>query len=61
MATGPAPVPEPDPAKPANGVTTGSASICAAYGGIVEAELGRGRNAMAIWQDLVDRHGFTGA
>lgn len=23
------------------------------------AALGRGRNAVAIWQDLVDDHGFT--
>ena len=25
----------------------------------IEEALGRGRNAMAIWQDLVDDHGFT--
>jgi transposase len=60
-------------AKPANGVSTDSApapwpprptrspqaSACEPHrDGIVEA-LGRGRNAMAIWQDLVDQHGFA--
>jgi hypothetical protein len=61
------------PAKPAKQVSTDSgpvpwppppgrspqASACEPHReGIVEA-LGRGRNAMAIWQDLVDGHGFT--
>src|SRR5437899_1752137 len=61
------------PAKPATQVSTDSspapwprppgrspqASACEPHReGIVEA-LGRGRNAMAIWQDLVDGHGFT--
>jgi hypothetical protein len=27
---------------------------------LIAEALGRGRNAMAIWQDLVDDHGFTG-
>jgi transposase len=27
---------------------------------VIEAELAKGRNAMAIWQDLVDGHGFAG-
>ncbi len=27
---------------------------------MIELELSRGRNTMGIWQDLVDRHGFTG-
>ncbi|HMK72246.1 MAG TPA: IS21 family transposase, partial [Myxococcaceae bacterium] len=35
-----------------------AASACEAYREIVETALGRGRNAMAIWQDLVDDHGF---
>jgi transposase len=26
---------------------------------VIEAELAKGRNAMAIWQDLVDGHGFA--
>jgi len=31
-----------------------------AYREMIELELSRGRNAMGIWQDLVDGHGFTG-
>ena len=60
-------------AKPATQVTTGffpesglfsaaaktSASACADYQEMIEAELRRVRNAMRIWQDLVDRHGFA--
>lgn len=34
------------------------ASACEPYRELIEAALGRGRNAMAIWQDLVDEHGF---
>jgi hypothetical protein len=36
-----------------------SASACEAYREVIELGLSRGRNAMAIWQDLVDGHGFT--
>jgi transposase len=36
-----------------------SASACAPYLDTIEAGLSRGRNAMAIWQDLVDVCGFT--
>ena len=60
--------------KPAIEVTTGflqpatppetgrkrTASASEAYREMIELELSRGRNAMGIWQDLVDRHGFTG-
>jgi transposase len=35
-----------------------SASACEPYRDLVIEALGRGRNAMAIWQDLVDGHGF---
>ena len=64
-------------AKPANGagVTTDSttdsgppkptrspsASACLPYHELIEAGLAKGRNAMAIWQDLVDQAGFPGA
>ena len=62
------------PAKPANEVTTDfgaepaaqarrrrpSASACAVHRDAIELGLSRGRNAMAIWQDLVDTHGFAG-
>jgi transposase len=61
-------------AKPAIGVTTDfgvafaeqtavsptSASACAVHRDDIELGLSRGRNAMAIWQDLVDTRGFTG-
>src|SRR5438045_7358287 len=36
-----------------------SASACEPYRELIGEALGRGRNAMAIWQDLVDDHGFT--
>ena len=36
-----------------------SASACEPYRELIVDALGRGRNAMAIWQDLVDRHGFS--
>jgi len=36
-----------------------SASACEPYRELIVAALGRGRNAVAIYQDLVDDHGFT--
>ena len=36
-----------------------SASACEPYRELITEALGRGRNAMAIWQDLVDGHGFA--
>jgi transposase len=35
-----------------------SASTCEPYRDLIAAALARGRNAVAIWQDLVDDHGF---
>jgi hypothetical protein len=35
-----------------------SASACEPYRELIERALERGRNAMAIWQDLVETHGF---
>jgi transposase len=37
-----------------------SASACEPYREIIAEALARGRNAVAIWQDLVDDHGFPG-
>jgi len=37
-----------------------SGSACAVHRDAIELGLSRGRNAMAIWQDLVDTSGFTG-
>ena len=65
----------PDPpaiSKPANEVTPDSgpppkpgrsptASACEPYCGFIEVSLGKARNAKAIYQDLVDDHGFRGA
>jgi transposase len=39
--------------------STSSASACEPFREFIKAELAKGRNAMAIWQDLVDRHGFS--
>lgn len=52
--------------KPASEVTTDpdrprQPSRCEVHREFVESGLLRGRNAMAIWQDLVDRHGFDGS
>jgi hypothetical protein len=62
------------PAKPANEVTTDlgppispptgnqdrMTSACEPYRELIQQGLSRGRNAMAIWQDLVSDHGFPG-
>ncbi len=59
MATGSAaqiPPPWP-PAAPA----TSTASACQAHRDFIEAQLRFKRNATAIYQDLVDVYGFTGA
>jgi transposase len=37
-----------------------TASACEPYRELIEAALDRGRNAMAIWQDLVERYSFPG-
>jgi transposase len=63
-----------DSSKPANAVITGffpsevapaqdekrTASSSEPYREMIEREFERGRNAMGIWQDLVDQHGFAG-
>jgi transposase len=46
------------PAEPRPGRSP-SASASEPYRELIELGLARGRNAMAIWQDLVDGHGFT--
>jgi transposase len=37
-----------------------SASLCEPHREWITAALGQDRNAIAIWQDLVDQHGFSG-
>jgi transposase len=64
---------DPASAKPANEVTTDfgaelpptpsrtlAASFCGVHREVIELGLSKGRNAMAIFQDLVDIHGFRG-
>jgi transposase len=53
----PVPLPESEPG-PGRSPT---ASACEPYREVIELGLGQGRNAKAIWQDLVDDHGFRGA
>src|SRR5262249_2126013 len=58
------------PATPANEVTPdfiapfsrkpGVPSVCEEYRDLVEQSLALGRNAKAMWQDLVSDHGFAG-
>jgi transposase len=44
----------------AKAAATQSASLCEPHREWITAALEQGRNANAIWQDLVDGHGFTG-
>ncbi len=37
-----------------------SASVCAPFREEILEAIRKGRNAMAIWQDIVDRYGFRG-
>ena len=46
--------PEPKPGR------SPSTSVCEPYGEAIAVGLSQGRNAKAIWQDLVDVYGFTG-
>lgn len=56
VRTEPVASPEPSPV-PGRAPT---ASACEPYRELILEGLRRGRNAMAIWQDLVDGHGFIG-
>jgi transposase len=49
-------VPKTSPPRPGRAP---AASACEPYRDVIEEAMTRGRNAMAIWQDLVDDHGFT--
>ena len=51
---------EPLPPWPLPASRAPTASACEPYRELIEPALARGRNAMAIWQDLVDDHGFPG-
>jgi transposase len=47
-----------DPVRPPPPGRAPGASACEPYREIITEALARGRNAVAIWQDLVDDHGF---
>lgn len=47
------------PAPPPPPFRRSSASTCEPYRELIELALSQGRNAMAIWQDLVDHHHFS--
>jgi transposase len=49
-----------EPAPESQARSSPSASTCEPYREAIELALSRGRNAKAIWQDLVDTHGFAG-
>jgi hypothetical protein len=53
LAAGATAVPDPPPGR------SPSASACWPYREVIELGLSRGRNAMAIWQDLVDTCSFA--
>jgi transposase len=55
---GPSAGPESLPPWPPPASRAPTASACEPYRELIEQALTRGRNAMAIWQDLVDAHGF---
>jgi len=46
------------PSPPASPGRAPTASACGPYRELIELALARGRDAMAIWRDLVDDHGF---
>jgi transposase len=71
MGLAPVPAEEPKPANEAEQVSPDSesvpvpsrsptASACEPYFDFIDLSLSKGRNAKAIYQDLVDDHGFTG-
>ena len=71
MGLAPAPAEEPKPDNEAEQVSPDSesvsvpgrsptASACEPYFDFIDLSLSKGRNAKAIYQDLVDDHGFTG-
>jgi len=60
VTTGSEPIPAPKPTESQQSAVT-TTSLSEPYHEVIADGLSRGRNAMSIWQELVDRHGFTGA
>jgi transposase len=52
----PLPAETPVPASP----KVSAASVSEPYRQLIETGLAQGRNAMSLWQEMVDRHGFRG-
>jgi len=58
--SGVVPAPGPPSLPPPAVPSTRSVSACKPYREAIELALSNGRNAMSIWQDLVDQNGFAG-
>lgn len=52
--------PPPAPSWPPRAQRAPAAGACEPYRELIELAVARGRQAMAIWRDLVDDHGFAG-
>ena len=61
VATDAAAAPERNAAATSPPATSRSRSNCEAHRPFIEAEIAKGRNAVAIYQDLVEHHGYIGA
>ena len=66
VSTDPSAAPSPGAGTDSGPATSGErpnpsprASACEPYRELIVEAIGRGRNAMAIWQELVDAHGFS--
>jgi hypothetical protein len=54
-------IPPPRPPTPMTAIAAATMSACEPHRGFIEAQLRLRRNAVAIYQDLVDQFGFTAA
>lgn len=61
VATDPGQIPPPRPPTPVTAIAAASASACESHRCFIEAQLRLRRNAVAIYQDLVDQFGFSAA
>jgi len=60
VSTGPGEqFPPPRPPAPVTALSASTVSACESHRGFIEAQLRLRRNAVAIYQDLVDQHGFV--
>jgi hypothetical protein len=59
VSTDPGQFPPPRPPTPVSVAPASTVSACEPYRGFIEAQLRLRRNAVAIYQDLVDQHGFA--